>query len=493
MQTMLRSGGLISRMFHSPKNLMPKNLMMILAGGVALMSALPTWAAQLFPLQSIDFVSQQGATKIFLHTGSIVPYRTVLISENKIVIDIDQVNSQEAVQTNFSNADNISHVVLQPLSPTTVRLIVRGENLQSPSLSFKDLRSSAQKPVQPAELADESDIITPSSLANKTPAGAEAELGSGKLDPFGEDANGPTGTIEGSQAAPPLPTKEIEPQTPDSPINLNNGFDTVVEPKEEPETDSPFAGEGLVQTLMYGLAGLLVLGAGAFIAFKLKSLQTAREGGIEPDYRQNSFPSRKNAFREMAQTYQQEQGGKPGSTKHSPIGLRGLQSPENEIIPEPPEQRQQFADAFADLAAGYGPSHLESPLPKNNVTAKKQAINQYSQNANMPPQPANKRRLTDEMLREEIHRSAEVKRQTTDNLLDSNRQRTTQAASVLRKTAAASLPKKGSGGLGGNGMNQSLPPNPEVLNFLRSVADLMDKDTKAANQINKQAAPRKNK
>jgi hypothetical protein len=455
---------------------------------------LPTWAADLYPLQSIDFVSQKGTTKLLLHTGSIVPTRTVLVSSNKIVIDIDNVNTQEPIQTHFAHADNVSHVVLQPLSSSTVRVIIRGENLDPPSVSFKDLRSASQTQVRPQDIAhevsaDEATEITSSSATGKSllPQTLASETAKTSADPMATEAglNKDTGIETELEPTATTPNTVETPPTPDAPINIKDGLLSEEAGTEDSGAGSdanlPFGGENLINGLLYGLGGLLILGAGGFIAYRLKSLknQDGFEGIQTPQSNRQSKPQ----FKDLADQYQinKTHGSQPQNTLKSngnktasgqaPIGLRGFQS-------EMPYETDM------------------TPPQRPPVAPQKQAISQYNKQTIKPAaqqptgQPLNKKRLTDEALRQEINRSNEIRKQTTDNLLDSNRQRTTQAASVLRKTAAASMPKKAPSGLGNN-MNQSLPPNPEVLNFLRNVADLMEKDNQSANAINKNIAPKK--
>lgn len=461
-------------------------------------SFLPSWAGDLYPLQSIDFVSQQGTTKLLLHTGSIVPTRTVLVSSNKIVIDIDNVNTQEPIQTHFAHADNVSHVVLQPLSSSTVRVIIRGENLDPPSVSFKDLRSASQTQVRPQDIAqevstEEASEIAPANATAKSllPPTLASDTPKTNADPLSNEQTIETGLNKDTGLETELdPTATAQntvetPPTPDAPINIKDGLLSEEAGTEDNGSGSdanfPFGGENLINGLLYGLGGLLILGAGGFIAYRLKSLRN--QDGFAGIQTPQSNRHNKQQFKDLADQYQinKTHGSQPQNTLKSngtktttgqaPIGLRSFQS-------DMPYE--------ADIATPQ----------RTPIAPQKQAISQYNKQTSKPAgqqatgQPLNKKRLTDEALRQEINRSNEIRKQTTDNLLDSNRQRTTQAASVLRKTAAASIPKKAPSGLGGN-MNQSLPPNPEVLNFLRNVADLMEKDGQSANAINKSIAPKK--
>jgi hypothetical protein len=94
-------------------------------------------SAETHTLDSIDFSANNAQkTEIRLHTGSIVPVRKVHISPSKLILDIDDINLNGTVNTRFSEYNNISHVILEPLGEHRVRLVVRGENLAPPSIAF---------------------------------------------------------------------------------------------------------------------------------------------------------------------------------------------------------------------------------------------------------------------------------------------------------------------------------------------------------------------
>src|SRR5689334_8830005 len=81
----------------------------LLAMGLALtpLFSAAGWA-DTYNLQSVDFATAGDQTNIILHTGSIVPVQKVLISDTKLILDIDQVNTDDTVHTNFAGAGNIS-------------------------------------------------------------------------------------------------------------------------------------------------------------------------------------------------------------------------------------------------------------------------------------------------------------------------------------------------------------------------------------------------
>jgi hypothetical protein len=456
-------------------------------------TSLPAFAADLFPLQSIDFVSKDDVTKIYMHTGSIVPYRTVLVSDNKIVMDVDQVKAQDAIKTNFSNADNISHVVLQPLSNQTVRLIIRGEHLKAPSVAFLDLNApSAQySGFSRDEMALEGSEAPPEALrpaeapahrkdlfdqpASDTPeTGLESSELSGEPTPLSEPQS--TGGEEGFQPANlPVGTPIGETQDHAKPLTQqseakSNFFDQL-------------PGGDWTPAISIAGVGLLLLGFGWFIKRKLSSLgQNRNDFGQAMDWADANRGKRNASFADLASTYQQTNprggAGKKGLSD-GPIGLGGLKQfieDDERMAPPPPPVYPQTAAPRSQAGSNLSDVMLP-PLPAKKKAAnpmpKQQAVSQYAQQASLPPQGAQKKRITDDVLRQEIQRSAEIKRQAEQITLPSvNRQKNVAAASVIRKTASTPPKNAGNLGVGGN----PLPPNPEVLNFLRSVADLMEKD-----------------
>jgi hypothetical protein len=449
--------------------------------GLSLISNLSAFADNEFPLQSIDFVTQENGTNIFLHTGSIVPYHTVLSSDNKIVIDIDHVLSEQTVKTNFAQARNISHVVLQPLSPKSVRLIIRGEELGTPSISFKDLSTNAngalsnlptgeldiaQRVAKPIHHLDQpvSQLEPPEPVATSTnveglapennPIPPESETNAFDFSKKVDSNNNSTHDASETSGF------KASPITLDKALKSSNPINT---PTESPLGLAFLETIDLESLAKYGIILGLIIGLGVFIRQKFKGMQKGQRSMAEiaGDFSKNPYgkpnaPQKKlsfNPYESSSKTSSYASTPRANSGTDGPIGLRGLQGILPEEPPVTPVQRASLP-----------------PMPK------KQAINQYAQQAKSPIQNSQPRpKMNDDMLKQEIQRSQEIRRQAEAMNLLPTRPKNNNASSVIRKTASSIPTKPGKSNKNGT----PLSPNPEVLNFLRSVADLMDNDPAA--------------
>ncbi len=456
------------------------------------------WAADVFPLERVEFLTDRNQTDIILHTGSIVPYHKVLVSENKLIIDIDQVSAEQTVRTNFSGAPNVSHVVIQPLSEKKLRLIVRGEHLNEPTLAFRGNAAQAGNKAASKLQRSAADWMIDEELSEEGKSLSEAEEAlisqtRAALDQKAEQSTIPAvhaGTIgnaahleddiyaavddEGSILFPATMPEEQE-------ISNNTGAEITKEPISQadlPERPDFFAivlqwlkGLDWVTVLSYGTAGGLLLGFGLFIRSRLAALRkSANQFDTLLDQQQQG---KRVSFREMASAYKQDKtlqesktfAERPRSAAGAPIGLSSLKS-----------------QPIADVPTMTEPLRVPQPEPRRSAplpAPKKQVVNQYLKQ--QPPRsPAHQKmagqKMTDSLLRQELQRAKEVQTQ----------------ASSLNKPAAKPAPRKPEAGLPNFSKanasrpkapknmpnNGPLPGNPEVVNFLRNVAELMEKDGK---------------
>ncbi|MBY0402746.1 MAG: AMIN domain-containing protein, partial [Cyanobacteria bacterium] len=389
--------------------------------GFSVLSNLSAFADNEFPLQSIDFVTQENGTNIFLHTGSIVPYHTVLTSDNKIVIDIDHVLSEQTVKTNFAEARNISHVVLQPLSAKSVRLIIRGEELGTPNISFKDLSTNANgalsnlptgeldiaqrvaKPIhhldQPiSQLEPPEPAVTSSAPSSNIeglapenhPIPTESETNA--FD-FSKKVDGNNSSTQDTSRASGF---KASPITLDKALKTSNPINS---PTESPLGLAFLEAIDLESLAKYGIILGLFIGLGVFIRQKFKGMQKGQRSMAEiaGDFSRNPYgktntPQKKlsfNPYESSNKTSSYASTPRANSGTDGPIGLRGLQGILPEEPPITPVQRVSLP-----------------PMPK------KQAINQYAQQAKSPIQNSQPRpKMNDDMLKQEIQRSQEIRRQ----------------------------------------------------------------------------------
>lgn len=523
----------------------------LLAMGIALtpLFALPSWAEN-YNLESVDFASTGSQMSIILHTGSIVPVQKVMVSDSKMILDIDQVNTEETVHTNFSGASNISHVIMQPLNEHKIRMIVRGENLGAPSVAFYNATNGSYNNVNPDYNGNRLGQDINAGLHQLQEAGTQPATWQG-------DWNKPQKAASSAQSDDPIAFGGIS-----EPSNIKAGntanksadpADNAPLPLQVPEngpTGSNFfeqlAGGRLTTFIPYGLLGALFLGMAGFICYKVMRL---KQGAPDfEDLLEEQAHGKKIGFREMANAYREKHDGtraditaQPRGTQRKSnsedvIGLRSLHLEEDNLYagqasvdPRPatkpsPKQSATLEQMIAAMQTASNPkAPVKTPPPK------KQAVNQYLQQTQaQKPQPkAQSRPVMDEtMIREQKRVQAlqqELQQQARQQMqagsagnMPKPGKVTPPAAPVNRASAAQKTVKTPNfqSVPSGNAVNAKprkpqpamnpaanaklasqqgpLPGNPEVLNFLRNVADLMEKDGKneIAKSIHKNLNPK---
>jgi hypothetical protein len=534
-----------------------------LALGIAIapMMAAQGWA-ETYTLDSIDFTNNGDKTDIILHTGSIVPVSKVEVTDRKLVLDIDQINTEETIRTNFSSANNISHVIMQPLNEHKIRMIIRGENLGVPSVAFhtsSGLFGASNPNYQGSEPAmDKLSRETATALQDIQNAGTQpAVLGKADhasenpaVDGFLPEDEGPvsltaTGGDTQTQAALPAPTsaKPIPDSAATENTPLTLGTSQSAKATEGAGIFNSFFKPGAVGKvdtwIPYGLLALVLLGTGVFIRHKILNLKK-QEPSLE-DLIQEQAQGKRVGFQEMANAYRSKHeqpisdvmAERPGSRRANPedvIGLRSLQHFDEPVSQPMLQPMDSAADAKAQakkletlLSAMQAASQPKMPgKPVKTPAPKKQVLNQYLQNQPSQPQPAPRPKsrasaeqaMYHESKQRELKRAQEmqsaVQREAQQSLAQrapkpgaspavnpvnrapaaKKRVQDWQPQSVSAtsnplagrggrpQTAASSAPRTGQG---------PLPGNPEVLSFLRNVADLMEKDgkTEIARSIHK--------
>ena len=532
----------------------------LLAMGLALtpLFALPGWAEN-YNLESVDFASTGNQTNIILHTGSIVPVDKIMVSDNKLILDIDQVNTTETVHTNFSGAANISHVIMQPLNEHKIRMIVRGQNLGAPSVAFYSAGSGAYNNVNPDYNGNRLQQETSAGLRQIQDAGTQPATWQG-------DWNKPQNAATSAQSEEPIAFGG----TGQKPLTTNSKSDNSGENAPLPlnSSDTSVAGTNFFEQLAagkmntfipYGLLGALFLGMAGFICYKVLRL---KQGAHDfEDLLEEQAHGKKIGFREMANAYREKH--EPIHTETAPtrsnarktntedvIGLRSLGWEDEQaypaqrpVDPRPatkptPKQSATLEQMIAAMQAASNPkAPIKTPAPK------KQAVNQYVQQnvqqtqAQKPQSKAKSRPVADEMMIREQKRAQALQQElqqqarqnfppaglpaAAPNIGQKAGKVTPPAAPVNRAPAAQKAIKAPSfqSVPSGNAINANkprkpqppinpaakmpvnpkiasqqgpLPGNPEVLNFLRNVADLMEKDGKGeiARSIHKNLNPK---
>lgn len=513
----------------------------LLALGIALAPCLmaPVWAEN-FNLESVDFSDTDAGMRIVLHTGSIVPVQKVLISDSKVILDIDQVNAGETVRTNFSGASNVSHVIMQPLNDHKIRMIIRGDGLSAPTVAFYGAGSSSDGGGLSAEESARLSMETNAALHRQQDAGMQSAVNTDKSaksqngvtpavdnlalqdEPiaFGGFVDGKSGHGNGKLDLKPTETGILSLHTTEAP---GVGSDVLAQ----------MTSGKLDKYIPYGLLALVMLGAGVFVRHKLTQLNPAAHGF--EDLLEEQQHGKKASFREMADAYRNKHDDKrvePANNRKnhadSMIGLRGLHQQELDDImpaPRPPLEAEETSSPNTleqILAAMQAANQPKKPM---GVPApKKQAVNQYMQ-AQAPKGNAKSRHAADEAMLQEMKRAQvaqqELQQQARkQNAAQANKpgytpvNRAAAAKKAVKTPTFQTVPS-------GNAVNSKNPTpnraanvspnpaptqrgyapvtpkaaanppsakpagqaplqagNPEVLNFLRNVAELMEKDGK---------------
>lgn len=553
----------------------------LLALGLAITPwfAATSWADN-FKLDSVDFASTGDQTRIMLHTGSIVPVQKVSVSDTKMVLEIDQVNTDDTVRTNFSGAANISHVIMQPINEHKVRMIIRGENMAPPTVAFYNANSNAYANANP-EFQERSETLhrqTTAALKQLQDSGMQSASFNPEAEAMGTEAEPikPAPTSKRPEAKASNQPAEDEPiafggLTDNSPASSlpepdlqkpakSSGSDKM-KPLSLPSLEMPAAGNEWLDKVQSGKANNYILGAllsfialgfGGFVIHRIMKLKNA--GPDLEDLIQEQANGKRVSFKEMASAYrdkhnpvhQPENAGfasKPGNKKHHAedvIGLRSLhqmdeeftesQAPKPMASPRTAPPAKPQAKAPADPFGGKTPSmeqliamvqSVSEPKPapvKAPPAPQKQVVSQYQKAQQAPKtKPAAKQPLDETMVREVKRAQAlqqELMQQAQQQIAAAQAGKSAPKGAPLNravaaqksvkpvnfKSAPATSPVNAKNQVRAaqakapvnNGKNGPLPGNPEVLNFLRNVADLMEKDGKPqiASSIHKNLNPR---
>lgn len=536
----------------------------LLAMGLALtpLFSASGWA-DTYNLQSVDFATTGDQTNIILHTGSIVPVQKVLVSDSKLILDIDQVNTDDTVHTNFAGASNISHVIMQPLSEHKIRMIIRGEGLGAPSVAFYNAGNGSYSNVNPdfdgSKLATQTNAALhklqdadtkpatfqgfgdtnsqASSAAEKPvvdttkPKEEEPIAFGGLVAPTGKSATtatmpAPTGKATLKPEAMPEASSETRPiplQPGDGAAGANDFLNQLFK---------QLAGGKLNGMLGLGLLGLALMGGG-FTCYKLIQL---KQGAPDlEDLIDEQAHGKRVSFRDMANAYRNKHDAverppvpKANNRKTNAedvIGLRSLNQVDEPmdagafippVQPASPPSSKATASSLEQMIAAIQAANAQHK-PVNTPAPKKQAVNQYLQNQQATKPQPKARQATDEMMLREQKRAQAAQQELLQKAQQQragvplsklpgtpvNRAAAAQkqvktpnfqsvpSANAVNTKARPAATKPNPTATAGSGQGP-LPGNPEVLNFLRNVADLMEKDGKGdiAKSIHKNLNPK---
>lgn len=505
----------------------------VLACGIALMPIFGGQAlAETFTLDSIDFRARGGQTDIVLHTGSIVPVDKIMVSDTKLILDIDQINAHETIRTNFAQAQNISHVIMQPLGDHKLRMIIRGDGLGMPNVAFLNTNNGTYSTGNPAydnpRLADENATALHALQENGMQSAALGETSATESILPANDIDAPLPAVDDVLPQRPAPTGKLKPETGNAdtlaPLSLSETSSGGNVPGFFEALAKPAAAKHYEPYIPYALLGLVILGLGGFVIQRIRRFRRGErqlEDYLQPDMAADEPSNRKTGFREMASAYRNKHARNmaqaPDSTDLTPpskpvgkkdmIGLGSLKQMESAHQASTNEGADATRTLETLLAAMQATNMPKKPVAPTSAP-RKQAVGQY---AKTQPQQGKIHPALDLKLLEETKRREEERARQVQATL----QKQAQAQPKTLMDIAKSVPKSGVSqpvnralaakkrspvthpsqaammqpkpAMPRNSQQGPLPGNPEVLNFLRNVADLMEKDgkTEMARSIHK--------
>ncbi len=485
-------------------------------------------------LQGIQLNTTPLETKVTLNAESQISYQVISQNRDKIVIDLNSVDPTQSIPTDFMDADNIDQVILKPIGTHKLQMIIRGEKLGPPAI-ISNNATAIQKPNSTLVFSNESKTPTtspahikvPGDKDNTLPVGATTQKTTASANPIqvaqaknatdnttptsknNTSVNPPSSTTSNtnnsSQSSTPTQnntnasaqtTAIVNPDagtnqttqtaTVSAPIppeedrkafvDLNtSGSSTTVVANNNSDTGNPFmdnlsAGLGVVNSLfqhvnkslmfsIFGITGLLLM-LGFYIRMRLSGEEEnffENQQTASPGFLTNLFQSKKtrrSARRRSKGVFTTPTLSNPKNRANHPserpVGLSGL-------------YEQPLAN-----------DNVSREIPPRKTLNQNQALRQYTQNAAPPLYEPTKRDRTE--LDMELKRSLQMR----EALYQSNQPRKPVSPSV-KPNATAMSQRPASSGVKQPQKKQEvgLPNNnDEVLEFLRSVADLMEKNGK---------------
>jgi hypothetical protein len=482
----------------------PKPFMVFLAGWL-LLTATSAHAAAVV-LEGLEVVGTPDRLHIMLKSQQLMPARIIRQQADEVIVELTNVNTQTPITTRFSGQNLVSHVSMQAMDDNRLRLVLRGSKLPLPDVGFKPVAAtsahnelfqyetptpavkSAPKPLavpQPkaappkiTPIAKTAEKPTPQKATQPKPPATDADLttlpefaaSSAGAAPNKAYASAPKTTVAKTPAKPLF--ADVPPQSTEA--THADPYASITTPaKSVPDVTAttpalPVAAQATAETEavqdaiawvhQYGpalLGGMLIaLGAGVVVLWhKRRQHSVAQANQLEalaheawPED-EAPMPVRRQANRPYSQNpYEGADTGYMPPTEI--LGLAALRRPN-------PAGIRQYQQSVATRSV---------KPPQGSASVANQRL---SQMASQTPRP------NADLTRDEVRRTANVKQRTSE-LFQPERVPTTAQNMPLKNTPKA--PAR-------NGVRESLeqlqngnqPANPEVLTFLKSVADYMDK------------------
>lgn len=482
-------------------------------------------------LKGIELSSTAVETRVVLKSDAQVPYRVVSQNPNKIVIDLSSVDPSQSIQTDFASAENIEHVILKPLSNNKLRMVIRGERLGAAAVSSLSiptlpprktstiLEQESAKPVTRSRIYAPDENGTP--LQPVTPPQTEKAPAATSTLPSGEDsAESTLFTNENAsipESEPFLFNEEGDLDAGNPPLEAATERQPLVDPDTVEETTTlessethwqdtvieivgslfGFAKKLISQTdkgILFAICGLsgLVLLLGLFIRNRISQ----RRDPFALDAEENTAPG----FLDWLF------GRNAGRNKRERRNRRLLPDNDLYLAQSRGDDRPVGLSGFTNHAPVN--QALAANMQPQNLINRHQALNQYAQNATPPmaEPPRRHREEIDRELQRSIQSRMAISRSQTRKPVPKGTaalnsiQNKPQPPNNKQPQPQKQLPKPPLS------QNRAMPPqappsrtpstghsamatmaqrepglpanNTEVLDFLRSVAELMEKDGK---------------
>jgi hypothetical protein len=460
--------------------------MRITAGWLATSLALTLAAPMAFAsvtLEGLEVIGTPDKLHVMLKSHQLIPARVVSQSADAVVLELSNIDTRSPIATRFSGQSLVSHVSMQALDDTRMRIVLRGEALPGADIAFKPVQAppasvlfqyeepaknvnvvkpAVKKPAKaiskpnPQPAAPQNDLIEAITTSPKKPKAfatapaahkINAPISAPVIETLPPEGHVDAATSEAfNQTADKTHLEKTDPYEPlitaingdpaadvpaKAPVVAMQANADLAETPVEQESKKAFDGLNWLQTVAPGLLGgvLMALGGGAlFWFFKRPARHAAADYA---DYWDDEAPPADPPRRVKRQ----------GSRPDGMLGLSALQQPE---------------PAYAPARPAVNPSGIrhyqKAESPRNTGKLATERL-------------ASMTRDDYDITREEVRRSAGVKHRQVE-------------AFQPPKAAAATINRR-------NGVRESLsqlqtaknglPANPEVLDFLKSVADYMDR------------------
>lgn len=510
----------------------PHKVGAIMCGLSLWLSCGSAWALFQHTLKGIEIDSSPVETRIILKADNRIPYRVVSQTSEKIVVDLDAVDPTQSIQTDFASAENIEQVILKPLGANKIRMVVRGERLGNTVVSSKEeaavkekaqAKRKSQSVVYENETVDKtqkpSKVLAPddngiSMAAMEMPAATAENPSDTQTTPNSEESGnaGFLATEETDNSANALLNNEdydLASETPPQEavsdrqalIDDKTVADTTdVESEDATWQDLFIAGfqstMGLGSNILsktdpgllfriIAFSGVLIL-LGLFIRRKLTQDQNQAYYDEYEDYESNSG---------FGGFFSKKKGPSNANTGRSLFGNQNLQAPSRQPASRRPAQDRPVGLGGLNGQPAYD-TNLIADSGSQQLIHQNHALNQYNKNAAPPLNRPNYRdsRDIDRELQRSIHmREATTKthtrKQPAKPAAASNKvppARPQQQRGIQPQTNPLNQPKAptkqaqptpGMNNAFNKRQESGLPSNNnEVLDFLRNVAELMEKD-----------------